>query len=188
MATLELPGAYLWSEQDQILHMVLKGKLAELMLLAAPEIYSPFIQIIKDGKPILYVKLLKALYGCLKSALLYYRKLRTDLENMGFKVNPCDPCVANRIVCGTQQTIVWHVNDLKLSHLILRENTKIIQKLMNIYGKDMKVRRGKKHRYLGIDMDWSVKDQLMIDMSEYNKETVSMWPDPPEKTCKDPGR
>ena len=72
VATLELPGAYLWSEQDQILHMVLKGKLAELMLLAAPEIYSPFIQIRKDGKPILYVKLLKALYGCLMSALLFY--------------------------------------------------------------------------------------------------------------------
>ena len=82
----------------------------------------------KDGKPILYVRLLKALYGCLRSALLFYRKLRTDLENMGFKVNPYDPCVPNRIVCGTQQSIVWHVDDLKLSHLIPRENTKIIQK------------------------------------------------------------
>ena len=84
---------------------------------------------------------------------------------MGFKVNPCDPCVANRIVCGTQQTIVWHVNDLKLSHLILRENTKIIQKLMKIYGKDMTVRRGKKRMNLCTDMNWSVKVQLMIDMS-----------------------
>ena len=93
---------------------------------------------------------------------------------LGLKVNPYDPCAANRIVCGTQQTIVWHVDDLKLSHLILREKTKIIQKLMKIYGKDMKVRRGKKHRYLGMDMEWSVKGQLMIKMPEYNKETVSM--------------
>ena len=188
MAKLDLPGTYVWDEQDQVLHMALKVKLAELMVLTAPELYSPFIQIRKDGKPILYVRLLKELYRCLRSALLFYRKLKTDLENMGLKVNPYDPCVANRIVCGTQQTIVWHVDDLKLSHMIPRENTKIIHKLMNIYGKDMKVRRGKKHRYLGIDMDWSVKDQLMIDMSEYNKETVSMWPDPPEKICKDPGR
>ena len=105
---------------------------------------------------------------------------------MGLKVNPYDPCASNRIVCGTQQTIVWHVDDLKLPHLILREKTKIIQKLMKIYGKDMTVCRGKKHRYLGMDMDWSVKVQLMIDMSEYNKETVSIWPEPLEKPVKTP--
>ena len=60
----------------------------------------------------------------------------------------------------------------------------IIQKLLKIYGKDMTVHRGKKHRYLGMDMDWSVKGHLMIDMSEYNKETVSMWTDPMEKPVK----
>ena len=144
--------------------MVLKGKLAELMVLAAPELYSPFIQIRKDGKPILYVRLLKALCGCLRSALHFYQKLCTDLGNMLFKVNPYYPCVANIIVCGTQQTIIWHVDDLKLSHLIPRENTKIVQKLMKIFSKDMTVRRGNKHRYLGMDMDWSVKGQLLINM------------------------
>ena len=41
--TLDLPGEYLWDEQYQVLHMVLKGKLAELMVLAAPEPNSPFI-------------------------------------------------------------------------------------------------------------------------------------------------
>ena len=66
------------------------------------------------------------------------------------------------------------MDDLKLSYLIPGENTEIIQKLMKIYGKYMTVRRGKKHRYLGMDMDWSVKGQLMIEMPEYNKETVSM--------------
>ena len=57
---------------------------------------------------------------------------------------------------------------------------------MKIYGKDMTVRRGKKHSYLGMDMDWRVKGQLIIDMSEYNKETFSMWPEPLEKPVKTP--
>ena len=39
VATLDLPGSYLWAEQDQVRHMVLKVKLAELMVLAAPELY-----------------------------------------------------------------------------------------------------------------------------------------------------
>ena len=52
----------------------------------------------------------------LRAALLFYRKLRADLEDMGFEVNPYDPCVANKIVNGSQCTIVWHVDDLKVSH------------------------------------------------------------------------
>ena len=44
----------------------------------------------------------KALYGMLRAALLFYCKLRADLEDMGFEVNPYDPCVANKIVNESQ--------------------------------------------------------------------------------------
>ena len=64
----------------------------------------------------LYVRAGKALNWMLRVALLFYRKLRADLEDMGFEVNPYDPCVANKIVNGSQCTIVWHVDDLKVSH------------------------------------------------------------------------
>ena len=72
---------------------------------------------IEENKKILYVKMLKALYGMLKSSLLYYKKFRKDIEEIGFEVNPYDPCVANRMVNGKQHTIVWHVDDLKCSHV-----------------------------------------------------------------------
>ena len=44
----------------------------------------------------LYVKLLKALYGLLKSALLFYKKLAGELVDMGFEINPYDPCVGHK--------------------------------------------------------------------------------------------
>ena len=56
------------------------------------------------------MKVQKALYGMLKSALLFYSKLRNDLIQEGFKVNLYDPCVANKQVNGSQMTIVWHVD------------------------------------------------------------------------------
>ena len=31
-------------------------------------------------------------------------------------MNPYDPCVANRLVNGLQQSILFHVDDCKLSH------------------------------------------------------------------------
>jgi hypothetical protein len=52
----------------------------------------------------------------IKSPLLLYRKLRGDLEGIGFEVNPYDICVMNTVVDGNQITVAFHVDDLKVSH------------------------------------------------------------------------
>ena len=103
----------------------------------------------------LYVRLSKVLYGLLQSALLFYRKLRSELEDFGFEVNPYDPCVANKMVNGSQMTVTWHVNDLKISHVDSGEVTKFLNHFTGIYGDRMTVNRGKVHDYLGMDMDFS---------------------------------
>ena len=100
----------------------------------------------------LYVKLNKALYGLLRSALLFYKKLVRELEDMGFELNPYDPCVANRMVDGTQQTVCWHVDDLKISHKDAAVNTQTIKALAKIYGPGITVSRGKVHDYLGVEI------------------------------------
>ncbi len=65
---------------------------------------------------VLYLDILMAIYGMIQSSLLFYKKLRKDLESEKFEVNPYDPCVANKIINGNQMTVSWHVNDLKVSH------------------------------------------------------------------------
>ena len=60
--------------------------------------------------------MLKAMYGLLHAALLFYLKLQGDLEEFGFKMNKYDSCVANKIVNGKQMTVTWHVDDLKALH------------------------------------------------------------------------
>ncbi len=47
----------------------------------------------------------------MKSVLLFYKKLLSGLKEMGFKVNPYDPCMANKLVGGANMTIQWHVDD-----------------------------------------------------------------------------
>jgi hypothetical protein len=73
--------------------------------------YEKFV-VTRDNEAVLYVHVLKALYGMLVSAMLFYKKLNNDLIEYGFKVNPYDPCVANKIVRGRQMTVSWHVDDL----------------------------------------------------------------------------
>jgi hypothetical protein len=72
--------------------------------------------VLENRKKVLYVEVLKAIYGMLEAVLLWYKTFRKDLEDIGFIFNPYDPCVANKKVHGLQQTILFHVDDLKSSH------------------------------------------------------------------------
>jgi hypothetical protein len=54
--------------------------------------------------------------GMLEAALSWYKTFRQDLKDIGFVFNPYNPCVANKKVQGSQQTIVFHVDNLKSSH------------------------------------------------------------------------
>ena len=76
------------------------------------------------------------------------------LEKWGFKPNAYDDCVVNKIINGSQATIVWHVDDLKISHTDPKVVTAIIVSLERAYGK-MTVTRGLTHDYLGMTLDFS---------------------------------
>ena len=65
----------------------------------------------------LCVKLKRALYGTLQVALLFWQMLSSVLVSRGFTVNPYDQCVANKQINGKQCTIIWHVDNLKISHM-----------------------------------------------------------------------
>ena len=141
IAVLGLPGAFLHADNNQDVIMFMQGRLAKLMHLIAPQTYQKFITVEK-GKKVLYLKVQKALYCLLKSALLFYKKLRGDLESMGCEIYPYDPCVANKMIDSYQMKIIWHVNDLKILHKDGWEITEVIKWLGKIYG-DIKVKRGK---------------------------------------------
>lgn len=156
--------------------MVLRGELAELMVLIEPALYRKYVTVDSKRRKVLYVRMHKALYGMLRSALLFYRKLVKDLKGDGFQINPYDPCVANRMVNGKQQTVIWHVDDLKASHVDPGVNTAFGQWLKVKYG-DCKEHRGKHHEYLGMDLDYSEQGKVKIRMVPYLKEILEDFPE-----------
>jgi hypothetical protein len=112
--------------------MVLKQELAEMMVQIAPQVYCKYVTVDKKQTPILYVKFQKVLYGLMRASLMFYRKLRKELEEYGFVVNPYNPCVANMSTeCGKQLTVIWHVNDL----MSLCENDFELTKFLCYLGK-----------------------------------------------------
>ncbi len=110
----------------------------------------------------MYVRVLRALYGCLESALLWYRLYSSTLEKLGFKINPYDKCVANKMINGKQCTIVFYVDDNKISHEDPEVVTSVLNQITEHFG-ELKVSRGVKHDYLGMDIE--IKDrQVYIGM------------------------
>jgi hypothetical protein len=177
VAIVDVPGAFLSADMDEEVIMTIRGRLAELMVKAAPNIYRKYITLDANNQPILYVKLQKALYGCLRSALLFYEKLVGDLKSQGFEINPYDPCVANKTVAGKQFTLTWHVDDIKMSHKDPKEITKVIEWLKGIYGDSMHVSRGTVHDYLGMTLDYTTKGEVKVTMVDYLKGVLGDFPE-----------
>ena len=142
-AIVDVGHAFLHADNDENILMKLRGKIVELLVQLEPTMYRKYVTTGPNGEPILCVRLLKALYCLLRLALLFYKKLRADLENVGFEVNPYDPCVANKMINGSQMTVTWHVDDFKISHKESDEVTKFITELGKLYDNDLTVHRGK---------------------------------------------
>jgi hypothetical protein len=155
VACFDIPGEFLHADVDEDITMVLKGRLAELMVQVAPNLYRKYITVDSKAMTILYVKMQKALYGHLRSALLFYNKLVADLEGDGFVLNPYDLCVANKAVNGKQMMVCWHIDDLKVSHCDPAQVTIFGEWLSEKYGVAVAIHRGKVHNYLGMIFDFS---------------------------------
>jgi hypothetical protein len=75
---IDISGVFLHATNKDNVVMQMNGTLAELMAKTDPKLYRKFL-VDKIGKKVLYVGLEKALYGMMKSALLFQQKLVSEL-------------------------------------------------------------------------------------------------------------
>jgi len=100
VAIFDVPGAYLWADMPEEKEAILKleGDFVDIMCDVNPE-HIPNVRY-ENGKKVLYLQILKTLYGCIESALLWYELFANTLKDMGFEINPYDKCVANKMING----------------------------------------------------------------------------------------
>ena len=72
---------------------------------------------IRNGEAMLYTRIIKALYGCLKYGLLFWRNITEFLTQLVWSIHLYDTCISNKIINSHQCTIIWHTDDLKISHI-----------------------------------------------------------------------
>ena len=174
VATCDITGAFLKADMDDFVLIALYDKEIDA-LIQANEKYCKYIKTLKNGRRVLYLELIKAMYGCLKSARLFWDHLSNFLSKLGFVQNDYDLCVANKVFDGDPCTVAWHVDDLKISHKNESVIRSVIEQLEGEYGK-MSVTTGSVHHYCGMTLIFENKS-LKIDMKEYLRDTVNEFPE-----------
>ena len=96
VATGDIPNAFV----DYRVLIRLRGRVVDILCKIAPDVYKRYVTVNKKGEKTLIVQCMNALYGTMVASLLYYKKFVKSLKRNGFKMNPYDPCVANKIVDG----------------------------------------------------------------------------------------
>jgi hypothetical protein len=122
----------------------------------------------------------KALYGTLQNSLLFWKELSTFLVNtLGFEFNPYDKCVVNKTIDGKQCTIIWHVNDLMLTHVSQEILYHIVSELSKKFGNEdpLTVHKGDILDCLGMTLGFSCKGKVFFRMTDYIENMLDELPD-----------
>ena len=152
--------------------------MGDKLLEIAHELYSGYVTE-EHGEKVMYVELLKALYGTLRAAWLFWENLQAKLvKDWGFVPNRYDSCVVNKMVNGKQLTVAWHVDDLKVSHVEESTLDGFIVMMEKKFGQaaPLSVSCGPVQEYHGMTLDFSVKDWVTIKMSDYLKTMLNDAP------------
>jgi hypothetical protein len=115
-------------ESEVNIYMRIEPKLAD-KLCEIDSSYSKFLE--KNGSMI--AQLSKSLYGCVKSALLWYKHLRSTLESLGYQANPYDECVFTKTENDQEIVVLVYVDDLMILSETKHLTDELIEHLKFIY-------------------------------------------------------
>ena len=100
--------------------------------------------IIKHVKKFLYVRFLKFIYN---SHCVGMSCTLRPFKDVGFKFNPYNKFVENKMKNGSQCTVRWFMGDNNISHIDDNINSTIVEIIKKTFGKVVSI-TGKKHEVL----------------------------------------
>ena len=111
------------------------------------------------------------------------QKKRNIFKDWIFVMNVYDSCVWNKMVGKYQMSIMFHINDLQMSHMKPEIVTLYIKKLEQEYGKrnPLKIARGLVHEYLGMTFNLRKKGEVVLSQYDYIKKMRNRLPDEMKK-------
>jgi hypothetical protein len=165
VVTVDIDAAFLQSELPTDGPEIIM-KLDRVVAAALAHVNADYEEFIgPDG--CVYVKLNRALYGCVQAARLWYENvvgLLVDVDD--FDINPMDECVLNKGTGAEQITVVIHVDDLLVTARVPEHVDALLELLRKAY-KKITVHEGKQLPYLGMMLDFSCEGKVKLTQYGY---------------------
>jgi len=145
ISTIDVKGAYLNANlKDVTVHIRMQKDLVKVLIDLYPH-YQPFVR--ADGSMILRVK--KALYGLIESAMLWYENLKSTLLSLGYVNLESDQGMFIRTTPLGRSTICVHVDDLLITSTHISHDIHL-RDGMNAAYKGITLHEGPSLTYLGM--------------------------------------
>ncbi len=95
---------------------------------------------------------------------------------MGFVANPCDICTFNKgtLEHGDQCTVILHVDDLMITCKQAQVIDEVVAAITEVY-KEVKVKRGAVHSYLGMTFDFTTPGQVKVSQEGYVQDLMQAY-------------
>ena len=181
IVVVDITGAYLNADMIEDVFMSIDRILAEILIDIDPS-YREYLN--SNGK--IVVKLEKALYGCLESALLWFNHIKGTLVELRFKANQYDQCVFHKNYLGGDIiTICVYVDDLLITSVNQAAIDEVINGLNNKY-KDISVKTGKTLSYLGMTISTADKGKVRVSMEGYINDMLKLYEVPAKARATSP--
>ena len=88
-----------------------------------------------NREKVLYLKVLREIYGCIEPALQWFNLYTQNLKAEIYILYKYDRCVANKKINGKQCTVAWYVDNTKASHVDSRVIDDLLDTIKHISGR-----------------------------------------------------
>ena len=168
LRSVDITGAYLECDMKDEVYMSLDPNVSAILC-----DINPTVKTFADNRGSVVVRLLKALYGCKQSGLLWYKKLCAFLIGENFIQNPYERCLFNKTVGGIQISVCFHVDDL----LISCKDDKLTDEFvvaLNRYFSKVTERSGEVLSYLGMTITTERCGDIVVSIERYVEEYLQV--------------
>ena len=161
VCTLDITGAYLNAEMRNDVYIRIPHNIATILIQRFPE-YQNYIN--QDQS--IFVKLKKALYGCIESAKLWYEDVSNYLIFIGFRKCMSDECIFIKTDSPNPIYVALYVDDFMIACKDINQIKEVETKLKAKY-KEITSNYGDSQEYLGMEFDFSICGKVKITMRNY---------------------
>ena len=177
--SFDIPGAFLQAEmsEEKLVLLKMKGRFVDMMCdINSEHRKNVTYEVGKNGKAykVLYMKVIRAIYGCIEAALQWYKLFTETLQDLGFKLNSYDKCIANKFENGKQCTIAWHVDDCIATHVEQAVLDNLGKKMIKHFG-EMEINTGNKHDFLGMNIVINDDRTVSVEMQDQIDKAINWF-------------